>query len=184
MIRLLQGNIHSKEKDALTLLTNGVGYHIRVAQDLLTLDGEATLHIYTHVREDRIELFGFRNQNELNFFELLITVKGVGPKLALAILNEPAETIKNAIFNENLKTLTSIPGLGKKTAERMILELKSKVEPSEEAPQNPQIETPPDVIVTLESLGYKRHHISKVLGEATIELTEEEEIIRYFLQNV
>jgi len=185
MIRLLQGKIHGTEDRTIILLTGGVGYHVFVPNDLLNEEGEITLYIHTHVREDQFTLYGFRTQKDLKFFELLLTINGVGPKMAIAILNEPADQIQNAIFTKNIKALTKIPGVGKKIADRIILELKSKVTPVDGAePIEEETEIHPDIVTTLEGLGYKRKHITNVLSKMDEKVEEEEEIIRYFLQHV
>jgi len=107
--------------------------------------------------------------------------------MALAILNEPPEEIQNAIFSGDIKALTKISGVGKKIAERIILELKNKVEPSEIQPgtspsQDPDLDE--DLVLTLETLGYKRSHIKRVLSGIEEEVTETEDLIRIFLQRV
>lgn len=187
MIRLLQGTVHSIDDRSIILFTNGVGYQVFVPQSLLDEhDEELTLFIHSHIREDAMTLFGFRTKNELNFFELLLTINGVGPKMALAILNEPANAIQNAIFSGNITALTKISGVGKKIAERIILELKSKVLPTDLNEQeigSKQTENE-EAISALESLGYKRHHIQKVFSEFEEDLIETEEIIRVFLKRV
>ena len=186
VIRLLHGTIHSKEDKSIILLTNGVGYHVFVAQGLLDEnDEEITLHIHSHIREDSFSLYGFRTKNELDFFELLLTINGVGPKMALAILDEPANQIQKAIYTGNITALTKISGVGKKIAERIILELKNKVTPSDkETPIPSETEIHPDAIDALESLGYKRHHIQKVLSEVEEDVLDVEEWIRVFLRRV
>lgn len=194
MIRLLHGQIHSKDERTIILFVNGVGYHVFVTNALLgqlektgVEDDEITLYIHTHVREDDITLYGFRTKNELKFFELVLTISGVGPKMALAILDEPPEEIQNAIFTGDIKALTKISGVGKKIAERIILELKNKVEPSELEPNqatSADQEVNEDVVMTLETLGYKRSHIKRVLSGVEGEITEAEELIRIFLQRV
>jgi holliday junction DNA helicase RuvA len=184
MIRLLKGTVHSNEDRTIILFVNGVGYHVFVTNNVVEEnDEELTLYIHTHVREDDIKLFGFRTKKELSFFELLLTINGVGPKMALEILNEPPELIQNAIFKEDLNCLTKISGVGKKIAERICLELKSKVDPVDQN-STPIKDINEDLIVTLESLGYKRHHIKKVISEIDEDITETEEIIRVFLQRV
>ena len=187
MIRLLQGTVFERTDKNLTLLVNGVGYDVTVPARMPFQTGnECTLHIHTHVREDTLALFGFENKNELAFFELLITVNGIGPKMALGILDQPVDAVQNAIFTGNIPKLTQTPGVGKKLAERLVLELKAKVDPSNLAPLNAAFQSPSgldeDAIAALESLGYKRHHIQKVLSEVTIEVKNTEEVIRYFLQ--
>lgn len=186
MIRLLKGTVHSTEERAIILFTNGVGYQVFVPTSLLEEhDEELTLFIHTHIREDQMTLYGFRTKNELNFYELVLTINGVGPKMALAILNEPAQTIQNAIFTSNITALTKVSGVGKKIAERIILELKSKVIPTDLNQQVTSKQTEnEEAIMALESLGYKRHHIQKVFSQFEEEIVETEEIIRVFLKRV
>lgn len=187
MIRFLQGTVHSHEDRTIILLTNGVGYQVFVPDSVLAEeDEEISLYIHTHVREDDIKLFGFRTKNELKFFELLLGVNGVGPKMAVEILNQPTDQIKAAIFNGDLTILTRIPGVGKKIAERMCLELRNKIEPVENQEYSPasQREVNEDVIITLETLGYKRSHINKVLSSIKEDVSETEDLIRIFLQRV
>lgn len=185
MIRLLQGQIHSRDERSVILLTGGVGYQVTVPATLqVSIDSEQTLFIHTHVREDILALYGFGSQQELAFFELLITVNGIGPKMAMEIMNEPAAMIQNAIFSGNVAALTRISGVGKKLAERLVLELKGKITPSDGSPEPVKVlvgQTDEDAVAALESLGYKRHHIQKVFGELNEELTTEE-LIRVFLQ--
>lgn len=193
MIRLLQGQIQSKDDRTIILFVNGVGYHVFVPNEiLLSTEKEITLYIHTHVREDALILYGFRTKNELNFFELLLTINGIGPKMAMDLMNEPLSILQNAIFTGNIPLLTGIPGIGKKIAERMVLELKSKIFPTEQSDslcvQTP-FEVHPDVISALESLGYKRSHIQKVFSEIKEQGQNElpqktEELIRIFLQRV
>ncbi len=187
MIRLLKGTVVDRSEKALTLLVGGVGYDVTVPARLkMEIGTEPLLHIHTHVREDALSLFGFENKNELNFFELLITVNGIGPKMALGILDQPVDAIQNAIFTGNIPKLTQAPGVGKKLAERLVLELKGKVDPSNLAPlsQMNSSSSPfdEDAVAALETLGYKRHHIQKVLSESTVVVQSTEEVIRYFLQ--
>lgn len=186
MIRLLQGTVVDKEDRAIILFVNGVGYHVLAPAELIgSTETELTLHIHTHVREDALTLYGFRTKKELNFFELLLTINGIGPKMALAIINEPTEVIQNAIFTGDITKLTKISGVGRKIAERLILELKGKVEPSNDQRSQRKIETKSidtDAISALEGLGYKKSHIEKVLSEMEGDFTEVESIIRYFLQ--
>lgn len=192
MIRLLQGQIQSKESRTIILFVNGVGYQVFVPTSILEgNETDVTLFIHTHVREDAFLLYGFRTKNELNFFELLLTINGIGPKMAMDLMNEPVEKLQNAIFTGNLTALTKIPGIGRKTAERMVLELKGKITPNdlnENVHVHMSHEIHPDVISALETLGYKRHHIQKVFAEIELHSEEDgqntEELIRIFLQRV
>lgn len=192
MIRLLIGTVHSSEDRALVLLVQGVGYQVFVPDSHLEYlpEQDLTLHIHSHVREDSFTLYGFRTKKELNLFELLLTINGVGPKMALALLNESPANLESAIFSGNLPALTRIPGVGKKIAERIILELKGKVFPTEDGQfeqknrsmgPNPAQE---DAILALESLGYKRHHIQNILTQLDEDITEAEGLIKWFLGRV
>ncbi|MEK9159125.1 MAG: Holliday junction branch migration protein RuvA [Patescibacteria group bacterium] len=182
MIRYLKGQVFDHDESNIILLVNGVGYHVRVPKNLLEEKNELELYIHTHIREDAFSLFGFRTKNELAFFELLLTINGIGPKSAMDICCEPVDKIQNAIFSGNLATLTSISGIGKKIAERMVLELKGKITPTDlnESLRPQTSDVHPDVVSALENLGYKRNHIQKVLADATE--TDTETLIRVFLQ--
>jgi len=185
MIRLLEGKIHSKEERSIILMVGGIGYQVYVPSSTLAeTETEITLFVHSHIKEDQFTLYGFKANKELKFFELLLTINGVGPKMAMAILEEPADLIQNAIYTGNIKVLTKISGVGKKKAERMILELKSKVSPTEGAAEYQEdTDINSDVMITLEGLGYKRNHITKILSTVEEKLEDEEAVIRYFLQN-
>jgi len=186
MIRLLQGTVYSRDERTIILLTNGVGYYVAIPSALhVEENAELTLFIHTHVREDTFALYGFRTKNELNFFEILLTINGIGPKMAMEILNEPPELIQNAILQENISALTKIPGVGKKIAERIVLELKSKLNATGinlSGKAYLQKGTNEDAITALEGLGYKRNHIQKVFGELADPPEKTEDLIRLFLQ--
>jgi Holliday junction DNA helicase RuvA len=187
MIRFLTGQVIDKDARSLVLQTNGVGYLVTTPETLTALPGQdLSLWIHTHVREDTFALYGFGAKDDLAFFELLITVNGIGPKMAMEIMNEPAAVIQNAILSGNLPALTKISGVGKKLAERLVLELKGKVVPSDAAflkPENNSFGVDEDAVAALESLGYKRHHIQKVLDNNSENSMSTEELIRYFLQH-
>jgi Holliday junction DNA helicase RuvA len=133
MIATLHGRLQARLEDGVVVDVNGVGFHVRVpARSLATLGAVGSeVHLYTHlrVREDDLSLFGFAREDERGLFETLMTVTGVGPKMALALLsNADPETLRLAIAQGNLEVLTAIPGIGKKMAQRLLLELKGKVE--------------------------------------------------------
>ena len=132
MIALLTGLIAHKSPDHIVLDVQGVGYRVHIPfstyYELPEEGGTATLHIHTSVREDAILLYGFRTRLEKSFFQLLISVSGVGPKLARDILsNIQPGMLAQALTHGDLQKLSTIPGIGKKTAERLVLELKDKV---------------------------------------------------------
>src|SRR4029078_9855495 len=132
MIALLRGTLVDKNPSRLIVDTAGVGYDVQVPLSTFYVLGEpgtpVTLRIHTHVREDVIALYGFATPLELNLFERLIGINGIGPKLALAVLSgiEPADFVR-AIRTQDVARLTAIPGIGKKTAERIGLELKYRL---------------------------------------------------------
>jgi len=131
VIGFLTGKIISAKPTQLLLDVNGVGYTVSISINTFEkISGKetASLHIYTNVKEDSISLFGFFKEAEKEMFEILISVSGVGPKSALGLLSGiSVENLKHAIIEENVSRIVAVPGIGRKTAERLILELKSKV---------------------------------------------------------
>ncbi len=133
MIAHLRGRLLTKAPNQAIVDCNGVGYEVSISvttfTDLPPENAEVALHIYTNVREDQIALFGFSDRQEKKLFERLISVSGIGPKLAITVLSGiSAERLVGAIRGNDLGMLTRIPGIGKKTAERVVLELKDKLE--------------------------------------------------------
>lgn len=175
MIALLTGKIAHKSPDHIILDVNGVGYRVMIPFSTyyeLPEEGAVSLHIHTSVREDAIHLYGFRTRVEKSFFQLLISVSGVGPKLARDILSniQPA-ALAQALSLSDIHKLSTIPGIGKKTAERLILELKDKVGkleiaalPASEARGIPAEDVIEDVVSALMNLGYKEPQVKKALG--------------------
>jgi len=187
MIALLTGLIAHKSPDHIILDVQGVGYRVHIPfstyYELPEEGGTATLHIHTSVREDAILLYGFRTRLEKSFFQLLIAVSGIGPKLARDILsNIQPGPLAQALAQGDLNMLSTIPGIGKKTAERLVLELKEKVGkldlsalPVSGARRLPAEDVAEDVISALLNLGYKEPHVRKALaaldvsGDITVE---------------
>lgn len=132
MIGHLNGKIISIKPTQILLDVNGVGYRVNISINTfekISDQEKVSLYIFTSVKEDSISLFGFFTESEKEMFELLISISGIGPKLALSILSGiTIENLKDAIQSANVGRITSIPGVGKKTAERLILELKSKTD--------------------------------------------------------
>lgn len=179
MIALLNGQIAYKSLDHVILDVGGVGYRLLVPLSTyygLPDSGQVQLHVHTHVREDAIHLFGFGSSEEKEIFTILISVSGVGPKLALNILSHiPAPELASALATSDITRLSSLPGIGKKTAERLSLELKDKVTPFMADPENselPSTAAPPDLLDDLLSalinLGYKENVARKTLGSMEI----------------
>ena len=175
MIASLTGILRFKSPGHITVEVNGVGYRVFIPlstfYELADEGSPIALNVYTAVREDAIHLYGFRAPEEKQLFELLLSVNGIGPKLAIGLLSgiTPAEFIR-AVFTEDRQTLTKIPGVGKKMAERMILELRDRVvklapqEPREEAGAESSLDAlREDALSALVNLGYKKSAAKTVL---------------------
>lgn len=188
MIRYLSGLIIDKDEKSLTVLAGSIGYQVFTTTDLLTEvvpDQKVQLHIHTAVREDDLSLYGFKTKEELKFYEQLLGVSGIGPKMAMDILATPLSLTKNAILAEDIGLLTKIKGLGKKTAERLCLELKNKIEPVMTAKANTAGSSAADhedAVLALESLGYERYQVMKFVAELPAEVRETEDIVKSFLK--
>lgn len=176
MIAYLKGIVHSKAENQLVLDVHDVGYLLEIStqtlEELPAKGEEAELLVHHHITDNDQRLFGFLGQNEKDLFELLITVKGVGPKLGLTILSGlPAEEITGAIVQKDKGTLSQIKGIGKKTAERMILELKDKVSEMVDATYTSSSSTvsgdlKQEAISALQSLGFKKRDSEKAVTMA------------------
>ncbi len=131
MIASLRGRILEKGLNWLIIEVGGIGYRVKVAPALLSdlrMDIEAFLYIHHHIREDAEDLFGFKNLSDLDLFDSLLGISGVGPKVAMTIMSVgSADHVKKAIMTGDLATMTSVPGVGKKTAQKIILELKGQL---------------------------------------------------------
>jgi Holliday junction DNA helicase RuvA len=177
MIALLRGVLLEKTPNRVIVDVTGVGYDVQVPLSTFYALGEpgadVTLRVHTHVREDAIALYGFITALEHDLFERLIAVNGIGPKLALAVLSgiEPLELIK-AVRQQDVVRLTTIPGIGKKTAERIGLELKDRlpaaVQPADQfqAAASPQDQLGSDLLSALLNLGYQRPAAEKAIDKS------------------
>ena len=170
MIGRLTGRLAEKAPDHLLLDVNGVGYVVAIPlstfYELPEPDSPTTLWIHTHVREDTLALYGFLSQRERSLFLLLLTVNGIGPRVALTVLSgmPPAELVE-ALRKQDVRRLVAVPGVGKKTAERMVLELSEKAQKFSEPPP---AGTPPsvaadDVISALVNLGYRKNEAERAV---------------------
>jgi len=172
MIAHRRGKLISRHPSLVIVETAGVGYDVTISvpafAELPPLGSEVAFHIHTHVREDQIALYGFLRPEEKQLFEKLITVSGIGPKLAITILSGmPADEMVNSIRANDLARLTKIPGIGRKTAERMVLELRDKLPPAgtDQVLVIPSLSaTQEDVLSALLNLGYQRGAAEKALG--------------------
>lgn len=173
MIAHLRGRLFTKQPGTAIVEAGGVGYEVIISiptfTALPTEGAEVSLHIHTQVREDVLALYGFLDPKEKRLFERLITVSGVGPKLAVTILSglNPERTVA-AIRAQDHATLTHIPGVGKKLAERLVVELKDKLEDMAVAPVTMTAAGPAaeDVLSALTNLGYQRPAAQKAIESA------------------
>lgn len=186
MIGYINGLIIDKSEKSLLVLAQSIGYNVTVTTDVTSrskVDEKIQLFIYTAVKEDDISLYGFAKKEELTFYKQLISVSGIGPKMAMDILGTPTHLTKQAILSGDAAMLTKIKGLGKKTAERLILELKNKVDyviiPGKSGFTSLYNE---EAVMALESLGYEKFQIIKALSELPKEITETEAIVKHFLK--
>jgi len=199
MIDFIEGEIISKEPQKVVLKTGGIGFGIKASnQTMASLPPPgSTVMVFTNLqmREDDISLYGFFSKEERSFFELLIQVSGVGPKLALTILSAyPVLTLKKALVTGDLTTLSGISGIGKKTAQRMVLELKDKLDKEMifddgagglgRAVFGVTGDKATQAIEALEALGYTRNEILKALAGAELSNSETEDIIRLGLRQL
>ena len=195
MIGQLRGRLAEKRPNQVLVDVGGVGYLVQVPLStyaaLGELHTEVTLLIHTHVREDALALYGFVSAREKHFFELLLSASGVGPALALKILSGMSvEELIPAIRGGDLARLTRIPGVGRKTAERMVVELKDKldavpIETGKPAPASPAgIEA--DVLSALVNLGYEQRAAETAVAEAKREAGSAnfEDLLRAALQSL
>ncbi len=174
MIALLSGEIAYKSIDHVVLDVGGVGYRVLIPLSTfysLPDHGKVRLHIHTHVREDALHLYGFVAPEEKDLFILLLGVSGIGPRLAVNILSHcPAEQLRRALAGSDIKGLSSLPGIGRKTAERLVLELREKIGkmnpgllPGPSGPAGPPSAPLDDALSALVNLGYKETLARKTL---------------------
>jgi holliday junction DNA helicase RuvA len=172
MIAHLRGKLLAKHPNQVIVETAGVGYDVTISvptfSDLPDAGAEVALHIHTHVRDDAIALYGFLRSSEKLLFEKLITVSGIGPKLAITILSGMADDdMVAAIRSNDVARLTRIPGIGKKTAERLVLELRDKLPktaPASVTEVSALTTVEEDVLSALLNLGYQRAAAEKALA--------------------
>lgn len=194
MINYIKGKIRHIYKDAFLVITNDIGYKVYATIRLLEKfekDSVQEFFIYQHIKEDANVLFGFENISDIEIFELLIGVNGVGPKSALGILSGiTIDELYDAIMHEDASHFTKVSGIGKKTASRIILELKNKLPAFEITPHlfnqehATKRETRAELIEALISLGYNKGQIDPVIKLIPPELTDLSEQIRFSLQQM
>jgi Holliday junction DNA helicase RuvA len=173
VIAYLKGRVIWNHGNRIIMLVNGVGYQIDITDPgILTYEKEIELYIYTYVREDTLALYGFKSLEERELFTALLGVSGIGPKAAHNILSSISyERFMDAVITENISVLTQIPGVGQKTAQRLILELKNKVE-NLALDFNVQMRAADDsqeIYDALSSLGYSAGEIDNALSRLDID---------------
>jgi len=168
MISHLAGTIIERNDKYAVLDVNGVGYKVYCSPDTLSAlheGSDASLFTYLAVRENALDLYGFTSSDDQNFFELLITVSGIGPKSALGILSvTTVDTLKQAIGTGDTSYLTKVSGIGRKTAEKVVLELRDKMRAHADMKETPStLRAESDVVEALKSLGYSQNEIREAL---------------------
>lgn len=196
MYAYIKGTLEEKSTDSIVVETAGIGYKIYVSEHTMAKLGEIgeKVKIYTHyhVREDNISLYGFMSNEELKMFELLLQVSGIGAKTAIAMLsNITPSKFALAIISNDLKTLTKIPGIGNKSAQRMVLELKDKLktqtaieDDEEETTPNDNSESINEAGQALQILGYNKSEISKVFDKFDTHNLATEDLIKEALKRL
>lgn len=200
MIAMLTGQLVSKGTDQIIIeVAGGVGYRVLIPLSTfysLPDAGSVKLHIHTHVREDALLLYGFLTADERSLFSLLLSVAGVGPKLALNILSHASpRDLRQAIAGSDVKRLATLPGIGKKSAERLVLELKEKIDkldlsgdPLDKERARvmaPALDQSEDALSALLNLGYKEAQARKALATISIDAeTPLEEILKSALKSL
>lgn len=176
MIGYLKGKLRSISGTGIVIDVNGVGYEVSIIGYSGLINDTVEVFIHTYVREDRIQLYGFKDDGSIKIFRLLLSVKGVGPKVGQAILaGLEKDALLNAILNKDVERISSIPGIGKKGAERIILELRPKVEEEGLLPSELQGvvdsanigNNEKEAIEALVSLGYKKNEAKRNVLEVS-----------------
>lgn len=187
MIASLSGTVRHKDLHHLILDISGVGYKVHVTTDtaLDALPGQPLfLWIHTVVREDALNLFGFADREHLELFELLITVSGIGPKTALGILNVASPTmLRQAVANDDTSYLTKVSGIGKKNAEKIVLELRDKLVTTADD-HSRDLRSEGDAMEALLSLGYAERDAREALKKIPKEVTGTAERVKAALKNL
>lgn len=189
MLAYLAGKIITKHDQAIVVLVNNVGYLVHAVPDILIkpVNSDVELHVHHVVREDSQDLFGFTTEQELRMFKTLISVSGVGPKTALGILSVTSvDNLKNAVASGDVKLLTTFSGIGKKTAERLLVELKDKIAafglPDEEAVSASGEEL--EVLAALEQFGYSSVDARKIITDLPKDISGVEERLKAALKQL
>jgi len=192
MIGYLKGNLVKKSPNQIILDVGGVGYSVWIPLstylELKDTDEPAELLVYTHLTENSLALYGFSREQEKDLFLKLIGISGIGPKLALNILSGiEVSDLEEAIQQSDITRITLIPGIGKKTALRIALELQEKLEKKEEIIQTKALQEREDLISALMNLGFKRKEVERIVDDTVRNFTPEagfEQLLRESLKKL
>jgi len=173
MIAYLEGQATIKQDYLIVLTASGVGYLVFVGPKLLrslTADGErVALYTYSHIKEDRFELYGFQNEEALSIFKMLLAISGVGPKTALALADAGTDQLINAVQQAQVSFFTGMPRVGKKLAQKIIIELKTKLGSLKELNLSTLSPKAQDVMDALLGLGFEENSIQNIMAELDVE---------------
>lgn len=187
MIGFLSGAVHSKSVNQIILLTGGVGYLVTIPPNYLNLlkaPEQVELFIYTHIREDTFDLYGFFTHEELELFKLVLTVSGIGPKTALLVIDKGVGKVEQAIKEANTEFFTSVPRLGRKNAQKIIIELKNKLGGVKELDLTSESEENTQAASALRNMGYSREEALQAVQAVPMSEKTLEQKISYALRNL
>ena len=196
MFAYIKGSLEQKSNNYVVIDVGGIGYKIFMATKAIETLGEigkvVKVHTHYYVREDNISLYGFNTNEELRMFELLLQVSGIGAKSAIAMLSEISpSSFALAVISDDISQLVKIPGIGKKTAARIVLELKDKLKTEEAITETEEVklsitneEETSEAIAALQVLGYTKREIEKALENVDTKNLQLEEIIKQGLKNL
>ncbi len=185
MISHLTGQIIHSEKNYIVLETGGVGYKVFITEETRETFQTETVKLWIHsaIREDAFDLFGFPTREAINFFQMLITVPGIGPKTALGILNlADIATIRKAVISRDTSYLTKVSGIGKKTADKIVLEFENKIELIGKETEGENVSGDIDVIEALKTLGYQEREARQTVQKIPKTITDTGERVKAALK--
>lgn len=182
MIGYLSGTVFDNKKNPVIVMVSGVGYLVHIPQTLwssLSADQPIRMFVHTHVRDDALDLYGFATGEELSLFELLLSVSGIGPKTALTVVGRGAQKLRKAITGADVDFFTQIPRLGKKNAQKIIIELKSKLGSLEDLDlrDDGSSETK-DLSDALSGMGFDRKEIYNTIKSVDGSLTFDQKLLQ------
>lgn len=187
MIGYLQGLVKRVSVEKLVIVVNGVGYEVNVTSGVgskAVLGEDMELFIYTHVREEALELYGFKSETELTTFKLLIGVSGVGPKTAMMVMDRGGEAVQKAIIKADVGFFTTIPRLGQKNAQKIIIELKNKMGGMVDLDLGGNIGETEEVVEALKGMGYSSREINDAVKNIPAEMDTVDKKLRFILRHM